>query len=276
MFRNWEDWYRQIPERYEVPCSLAPYQQPVSAITLHAFGDASKTGIASAVYAVVEQIGGTIQGLVCAKSRLAKRNLTIPRLELVAGHMAVNLATNVEKAIDRDLVKAVYCWLDSTVALYWIHGQGDYRQFVANRVTKIQEHSQVKWGHVPTHENPADLGSRGGKVVDNDLWTLGPEWLQDPSRWPLEVIPKAFLETNKELKAVMKSQALVTVNPAESDGFLDLLNKFPLRKVLRICAWINRFSANCGSKTMEKESEYGPLTTAEIQNCEFWWLKLKG
>jgi hypothetical protein len=272
MVRNWEDWYRQIPDCYEVPRSLAPYQQPVTAITLHAFGDASKTGVAAAVYAVVEQAEGTTQGLVCAKSRLAKRNLTIPRLELVAGHMAVNLAANVEKAIDRDLVKAVHGWLDSTVALYWIHGQGDYRQFVANRVAKIQGHSHVKWHHVPTHENPADLGSRGGKVVGNDLWKLGPHWLQDPSQWPPEVTPKASPETNLELKAVMSSQALVTVSPpVESDRFLDLLEKFPLRKVLRICVWINRFLGNC--RTRHKEREYGPLTTAKIQNCELWWIK---
>ena len=88
---------------------------------------------------MVEQPNGTTQGLVCAKSRLAKRNLTIPRLELVAGHMAIKLATNVERAINRNRVKAVHCWLDSTVALYWINGQGDFRQFVANRVAKIQE-----------------------------------------------------------------------------------------------------------------------------------------
>ena len=221
---------------------------------------------------MVEQAEGTTQGLVCAKSRLTKRNLTIPRLELVAGHMAVNLAANVEKAIDRDLVKAVHGWLDSTIALYWIHGQGDYRQFVANRVAKIQGHSHVKWHHVPTHENPADLGSRGGKVVGNDLWKLGPHWLQDPSQWPPEVTPKASPETNLELKAVMSSQALVTVSlPVESDRFLDLLEKFPLRKVLRICVWINRFLGNC--RTRHKEREYWPLTTAEIQNCELWWIK---
>ena len=268
MARNWEDWYRQIPDCYEVPRSLAPYQQPVAAITLHAFGDASKTGVAAAVYAVVEQAEGTTQGLVCAKSRLAKRNLTIPRLELVAGHMAVNLAANVEKAIDRDLVKEVHGWLDSTVALYWIHGQGDHRQFVANRVAKIQGHSHVKWHHVPTHENLADLGSRGGKVVRND----GPHWLQDPSQWPPEVTPKASPETNLKLKAVMSSQALVTVSPPiESDKFLDLLEKFPLRKVFRICAWINRFLGNC--RTTHKEREYGPLITGEIQDRELWWIR---
>ena len=41
------------------------------------------------------------------------------------------------------------------MALYWINGQGDFHQFVANRVAKIQEHNHVKWHHVSTHENPA-------------------------------------------------------------------------------------------------------------------------
>ena len=272
MVRDWEKWHRQMPENYEVPRSLAPYQQPVSAITLHAFGDASKTGVAAAVYAVVEQLNGTTQGLVCAKSRLAKRNLTIPRLELVAGHMAIKLATNVERAINQNRVKAVHCWLDSTVALYWINGQGDFRQFVANRVAKIQEHNHVKWHHVSTHENPADLGSRGGKVVGDELWKYGPHWLKDQSQWPPQTTLRASPEAIEELKAVMSSRALVTVNPpAERDTFSDLLEKFPLRKVLRICAWISRFHENC--RATQRERQYGPLTTADIRVRELWWIR---
>ena len=46
-----------------------------------------------AVYAVVQQESGVRQGLVAAKVRLAKQGLTIPRLELVSGHMAANLLT---------------------------------------------------------------------------------------------------------------------------------------------------------------------------------------
>ena len=38
-----------------VPRRLAPFFQPVTAVTLHAFGDASKLGVSAAVYAVVEQ-----------------------------------------------------------------------------------------------------------------------------------------------------------------------------------------------------------------------------
>ena len=60
-------------------------------------------------------------------------------------------------------VSSVHYWLDSTVALYWIGGQGELRQIVSNRVKKIKDHDRVKWHYVPTKENPADLhmGSRG-------------------------------------------------------------------------------------------------------------------
>ena len=59
------------------------------------------------VYAVVKQEHGTTQGLVCAKSQLAKRNLSIPRLELVDGYMAVNLLSNVEE-IDQMVVSSLH------------------------------------------------------------------------------------------------------------------------------------------------------------------------
>ena len=50
----------------------------------------------------------TTQRLVCAKSRLAKHNLTIPRLELVSGHMAINLITNIRTVMDKYVV-ATHC-----------------------------------------------------------------------------------------------------------------------------------------------------------------------
>ena len=67
---------------------------------LHSFGDASERGVGAAVYAVVRQSSGNTQRLVVTKSRLAKQGLTIPRLELIAAHMATNLLVNVRKALD--------------------------------------------------------------------------------------------------------------------------------------------------------------------------------
>ena len=53
--------------------------------------------------------------------------------------MATNLANNVKEALEGYPVDQVYCWSDSTVALHWIRGEGDYKQFVHNRVRKIQD-----------------------------------------------------------------------------------------------------------------------------------------
>ena len=102
------------------------------------------------------------QGLVTAKARLAEQGLMIPRLELVSGHMAVNLITDIKNTLEGLHVSQLYCWLDSTVMLHWIRGNGSYKQFVANRVKKIQEHTNITWWYVNTKENPADLGSRAG------------------------------------------------------------------------------------------------------------------
>ena len=181
----WEVWERKLPESVSMQRSLATFLEPIQRVEIHAFGDASGKGVSAAVYTVVTQESGTTQGLITAKSRVAKQGLTIPRLELIAGHMTINLAANVREALDGiQLNPILHCWLDSTVALHWISDRGEYRQFVSNRVKKIRSHPNVTWRHVPTSENPVDLGSRGGSVTGVELWWKGPSWLADPEKWP--------------------------------------------------------------------------------------------
>ena len=110
--------------------------------------------MSAAVYAVTHQATGLSQGLVTAKSRLAKKGLTIPRLELVSGHMAADLVDNVKEALQGFPVEDIHCWLDSSVALHWIKGGGDYKQFVSNRVRKVQGKKYIQWRHMSTKENP--------------------------------------------------------------------------------------------------------------------------
>ena len=270
--KKWQEWCNRMPEWFSVSRPLAPHFAPIESITLHAFGDASKLGVAAVVYAVVEQEQGSTQGLVCSRSRLAKKNLTIPRQELVGGHMAVNLVSNVETAIGFEKVSAIHCWLDSTVALYWIGGQGEYRQFVANRVKKIKEHDRVQWHYVPTKQNPADLGSRGGDVSNNELWLRGPTWLSDRNEWPADVA----LEANPEVKEEEKRDRLITQTfvtvAREPDEFDQLIETYHLRKVLRIGAWIRRFHRN--SRNQDATSrDMGPLKTSETEEQRKWWTR---
>ena len=245
--------------------TIAPFREAINSIQLHSFGDASSKGVCAAVYAVVNQESGTTQGLVTSKSRLSKKSLTIPRLELVAGHMAVNLAVNVRDTL-QDCNPVVYCWLDSTVALYWIQGSGEYRQFVANRVQKVQQHQGIVWRHVPTDQNPADLGSRGGTVTSTSLWMNGPQWLPNPDQWPKNVEVEPSSESRSEAKV---TKEILSLALPMRDAFSELLEKHSMWKTIRICAWMARFIANCRNPKSRRIK--GPLTTDEMKRQEDWW-----
>ena len=163
--QRWENWERITPKNKSIPRAIVDYREPVDELELHAFGDASTQGVGAAVYSIVRQQSGVTQRLVAGKGRLAKQGLTIPRLELVSAHMATNLVTNVSNALQGLPKPKVFGWLDSSVALHWIRGNGQYKQFVANRVAKIQLHPEIEWRYVPTQDNPADLASRGGQLL---------------------------------------------------------------------------------------------------------------
>ena len=199
---------------------------------LHTFGDANGSGISAVVYAVVKQHSGVSVGLVAAKSRLAKKNLTIPRLELVSGHMAANLIGNVRTAFSGYPVRAVFGWLVSLVALHWIKGGGTYKQFVSNRVRKINEKDFIVWRHVGTAHNPADRGSRGCEV--NRLtgeWLNGPVWLADPDQWPASVMTEPSQDSEAEAKKIKE----ILATAIETEDNLDaLLIKHPYWKTIII------------------------------------------
>jgi hypothetical protein len=128
------------------------------------------------------------------------------------------------------------------VALYWINDQGEYRQFVANRVQKIRQHENVTWHHVPTAENPADIGSRGGKVSGNTLWKEGPSWLSNPAEWPVQRVLESTADSKSEAKVIKE---IFKAAHIEEDIMDPLLDTYPLPKVLRIGAGIRRFILNC-------------------------------
>ena len=132
---------------------------------------------------------------------------------------------------------------------------------MANRVKKTREHERVLWHHVATDQNPADLGSRGGCVTNNELWQHGPSWLSDKTKWPPEIALQPSQETTEESKHI-RQQALSTASP-QRDEFDELLESYRLRKVLRVGAWIQRFIRNCRSPSADRE--YDLLKTNETE-----------
>ena len=275
---RWNKFEKSLSSMVQVPRSLPAFRAPITAIELHVFGDTSGARTAAAVYAVVQQPSGTNQGLLAAKSRLAKKGLTIPRLELVSAHMASNLVANVKDALQDQPIRSVYGWLDTTVALHWIKGGGSiYKQFVANRVSKIREKDYITWRHGNTDQSPADVGSRGcDRAKLPNLWLKGPEWLASPESWPAEILTEPSKETEAEAK--FTKEVLGTFgfwSPrhfAETKDDLDeILNKQSFWKTMRVTAWIMRFAQNCKQKKSERLA--GPLTTSETDKAVHLWVK---
>ena len=243
--QRWAKWEQSLPVELTIPRALAQYREPVLDAELHAFGDASTQGVGAAVFAVVRQATGVTQRLVAGRSRLAKQDLTVPRLELVAAHMATNLLMNVREALSHFPITGVHAWLDSTGALHWITGGGQYKQFVTNRVNKITQYPDIQWRHVPTNQNPADIASRGGQPTE--LWTSGPEWLADHEKWPPNPVTEPSAQSQAEAKLVREVLA-AAVQPAQvTTERAVLIEKYSLKKALRIMCWVRRFIHNTRS-----------------------------
>ena len=151
---------------------------------------------------------------------------------------------------------------------HWMKGNGQYKQFVANRVAKIQLHKEIQWRHVPTDENPADLASSGGPVQSQVLWWTGPEWLQDPQKWPHNLVTQSSPATEQEARVIREVLGMVRTT-TEHDDLDQLLERTNLRRALQVSAWLKRFLYNCKNKI----KNLSPLLTEEIEEVRDWWIR---
>ena len=254
-----ERWAR-LPRMLTVPRSICRERAPTTEIVLHGFADASILGCCAVVFAIVKQGAQVSQGFLVSKARLAKRDLTIPRLELIACHMFSNLLHNTSKVLSHLPVTSVHAWTDSTVCLQWIKGLSNYKQFIVNRVRKINE-KQALWKYVPTDQNPADIGTRGAtrELQIKVAWMKGPPWLSQSNEWPKQINAKPTEASENESRLV-KSVMQMAVQ-MEQNGVENLLSKFKMGKVVRILAWIKRFIGIY----LLGEQHKGPLGTEETE-----------
>ena len=61
------------------------------------------------------------------KRQLSKQDLTIPKLELVACHLSVNLIDNANKTLTGHPACQLVPSADGSAALYWIRGKSNYK-----------------------------------------------------------------------------------------------------------------------------------------------------
>nr|CAI5853378.1 unnamed protein product [Callosobruchus analis] len=243
----------KIPRK--VTCNQATY------IEIHGFADASIQAYGGCVYIKSVSSSACSVELLCAKSKVAPlKTLTTPRLELCA---ALTLARLISKVLESTDVKfdRIVCWSDSTIVLDWLKSPPNLlKPFVDNRVAEIQKITQsFEWRHVPTHDNPADLLSRGVKpenVSKMQLWWQGPTWLQDDeANWPNVHYsnPTELPELRKTFKVTLDA----TFFPF--DRFSNI------NRLKRSFAYVIRFKNNCLRARSERiKSE---LTNSEINHA---------
>ena len=188
----------------------------ISHASLHHFSDASADSYGQVTYLRIVNIEGRISCcLMMAKSRVAPANRpTIPRLELTAAVVSTKVARSMKEELDIPIASELF-WTDSQVVLAYISNEVKrFHLFVANRVKKIREYSDVKqWNYVPTKENPADDTTRGLKLsnsLKDERWINGPEFLyKDESEWPKQPSSFVLCHEDKEIRKI-KVNAIIS------------------------------------------------------------------
>lgn len=145
---------------------------------------------------------------------------TVPRLELCAAVLAVELAEFITSEIDIPLYGITY-FTDSKVVLGYIYNETRrFYVYVSNRVLRIRKSSHPnQWKYVRTDENPADIGTRSvaASHLQNTKWLQGPDFLvNNPQTLPEEntyklVNPPSDAELRPQvstLKTTMMSKSL--------------------------------------------------------------------
>ena len=122
---------------------------------------------------------------VMGKARVTpKKIVSIPRLELAAATISVNIGDKLKDELEYEDIKDYY-WTDSKVVLGFISNESRrFHTYVANRVQLIHEHTTPsQWNYVETGLNTADEGSRGMSpkdFVEKAAWITGPDFLKEP------------------------------------------------------------------------------------------------
>lgn len=276
---EWESWYSELPSlsSLRLPRNALPLTiERDTPVEMHIFVDASPRAYGAAIYlrTPVKQ-GSFTTNILISRSRIAPiKPVTLPRLELLACLLGARLFDYVKKTT-RIAHLQVQFWTDSEIALCWIAGDAArWQQFVRNRVTEIQRLTEgFPWSHCPSHDNPADLLTRGVSatfLLKSQKWWNGQLWLtQSPTDWPVE-------ETRNQLtippETVASSSTISPVTTSNNTSpLLELSNYGSLSRVIRLTAWIRRFMNNASPSRI---SVSGPLTSTEVTSAETYWIRV--
>ena len=247
---------------------------------LHIFCDASENAFAAVAYirTVTTDLVKHIS-FVMSRTRLAPlKQLTIVRLELQAAVLAVRLAVTIKQEMTYKFDETLF-WSDSKVVLQYIRNESRrFHTFVANRISEIQDASNVEdWYHVSGKCNPADIASRGasiGKLRDMRQWWRGPIFLElDRDDWPLQPEAESTLSSD-DIEVKTPPVVIAAISDHTQPRLLDSTRFSSWHKFRRTVAWILRFIGNLKSRVQPGTSATsGALSNAELEKADSFILR---
>ncbi|KAM5180734.1 uncharacterized protein ACMZJ9_001273 [Mantella aurantiaca] len=218
-------------------------------------------------------------GFIMGKTKLTPKPAhTIPRLELCAATLAVEIAEVIENETDFDIDSFEF-YTDSKIVLGYLHNQTrQFHVYVSKRVDRIRKFSTPEqWHYVPTDLNPADLGSRAVPAAAflNTSWIYPPvllneEFFSGPVESTFELLHP---ESDKEIKATA-----VTLNTS-----VEATTKLKSHRFERFSKWssavratarlihVTHYFASKGDTNQECSKWHickGPPTIAEVAQAK--------
>ena len=192
--QRWFEWLKDLHQlaTFSVSRCIKPVDfGDIKTAQIHHFSDASESGYGTVSYLRLTNDQGRVHcAFLLGKSRVAPLKLmTIPRMELAAAVVAVNIDKMIKKELQLALLDSTF-WTDSTTVLKYIANDTlRFKTFVANRISTIRDTTKLsQWRYINTVDNPADCASRGltaNKLMSHQSWIHGPSFLQEPeNQWP--------------------------------------------------------------------------------------------
>ncbi|XP_062713237.1 uncharacterized protein LOC134290188 [Aedes albopictus] len=267
---KWRAWLRvlnqvetvSVPRCYRKVTSSSTVTNEVQ---LHVFVDTSEKGYAAVAYLRFDENRSVECAFVTAKTRVAPlKYISIPRLELQAAVVGTRLAKCIGET-HRITVQKRFFWTDSMDVLCWLRtDHRRYSKFVGARVGEILEDTAIsEWLWVPTKLNVADEGTKWQKFPDlssSSRWFRGPDFMwQQMSAWPAQ--PAYHGET------ITERNASINVHNTREPIF-NFANYSNWRKLLRITAYVLRFTTNLRAYLQRRSPSNGILKQSELIEAE--------